>query len=64
MIKIMGRQMSESNLDHPKTIDSIMEEMKLSEERFIFLVDGTPVTRDFLVKPDQELVFLEIFSGG
>lgn len=64
MIKIMGRQSKEIVLDYPKTVGTILEELKVSEERFVFLVDGTPVTKDVLVTPDQELVFLEIFSGG
>jgi len=54
----------EIGLDYPKTVGTILEELKISEERFIFLVDGTPATKDVLVTPDQELLFLEIFSGG
>ena len=46
------------------TVDAIMEKMKLSGERYISILNGIPVTGDHIVNPSDELLFLEIFSGG
>ncbi len=46
------------------TVDAVMEKMKLSGERYISILNGIPVTGDRIVNPSDELLFLEIFSGG
>ncbi len=64
MIRIVGRVSRESKIDSPRTVGEIIESMRISEERFVFLLNGQPVTKDVIVTPDQDLLFLEIFSGG
>ena len=64
MIKVKGRTSLTDSIDENMTVEAIMEKMKLSRERFISILNGTPVTRDHIVNPSDELLFLEIFSGG
>ena len=45
-------------------VKDIMEQLRLSDERFVSLLNGTPVTGDETVNPEDDLVFVEIFSGG
>ncbi|MHB1507848.1 MAG: ubiquitin family protein [Cuniculiplasma sp.] len=65
MIRIKGRVMSSStSLELASTVDEVMHVMKLSGERFISLLNGVPVTGDHVVNPSDDLLFLEVFSGG
>ena len=64
MIKIKGRTSLTNSVETSMTVDAIMEKMKLSGERYISILNGIPVTGDHIVNPSDELLFLEIFSGG
>ena len=64
MIKIKGRTSLTNSVETSMTVDAIMEKMKLSGERYISILNGIPVTGDRIVNPSDELLFLEIFSGG
>ncbi|MHB1492855.1 MAG: ubiquitin family protein [Thermoplasmataceae archaeon] len=64
MIKIIGRKSDQATIKEPLALLNIMQSMSISRERFIALLNGAPATSDDIVKPDDDLVFLEIFSGG
>ena len=64
MIKIKGRASLTNSIEVSMTVDAIMEKMKLSGERYISILNGIPVTGEHIVNPSDELLFLEIFSGG
>ncbi|MCL4323337.1 MAG: hypothetical protein M1498_02690 [Candidatus Thermoplasmatota archaeon] len=64
MIRIVGRQSRTEKLRERRAVGDIMESLGISDERFVCLLNGTPVTRDVEVSPEQDLLFLEIFSGG
>ncbi|MCL4357047.1 MAG: hypothetical protein M1460_04190 [Candidatus Thermoplasmatota archaeon] len=64
MIKIKGRTSLTNSIETSMTVDAVMEKMKLSGERYISILNGIPVTGDRIVNPSDELLFLEIFSGG
>ncbi|MHB1440111.1 MAG: ubiquitin family protein [Cuniculiplasma sp.] len=64
MIRVVGRVSKTEKIDGKHSVAEIMDTYGISDERFIYLVNGTPVTKDFVVSPDEDLLFLEIFSGG
>jgi sulfur carrier protein ThiS len=64
MIRIVGRVSKNEMLDKASSVKEVMDQLMISDERFIYLVNGTPVTKDKIVNPDEDLLFLEIFSGG
>ena len=64
MIKVKGRTSLTDSIDSSMTVDAIMKKMKLSGERYISILNGMPVTGDHVVNPSDELLFLEVFSGG
>ncbi len=64
MIRVVGRMGFSERLERSMKVKEIMEQLRLSDERFVSLLNGTPVTGDEVVKPDDDLAFIEIFSGG
>ncbi len=64
MIRVIGRTGFSRNLEKSMKVKDIMEQLRLSDERFVSLLNGTPVTGDETVNPEDDLVFVEIFSGG
>ena len=47
-----------------KTVEDVMGELGLKEQGFVCVRNGSPVTRFDLLKPSDDVTFLEIFSGG
>ncbi|MGP6207524.1 MoaD/ThiS family protein [Cuniculiplasma sp. SKW3] len=64
MIRVVGRTGFSERLEKSMKVKDIMEQLRLSEERFVSLLNGTPVTGDEIANPDDDLAFIEIFSGG
>ncbi|MHB8360248.1 MAG: ubiquitin family protein [Thermoplasmataceae archaeon] len=64
MIRIIGRKSDQKNIKESSRLSDIMQTMFISTERFIALLNGSPATSDDVVSPDDDLVFLEVFSGG
>ncbi|EQD39351.1 hypothetical protein B1A_16892 [mine drainage metagenome] len=64
MIRIIGRKSDKRDLKESSRLSDIMQTMLISNERFIALINGSPATSDDIVSPDDDLVFLEVFSGG
>ena len=64
MIRIIGRKGFQSELSMEKTVEDIMRELDLKEQSFVCVRNGSPVTRFDMLKPSDDVTFLEIFSGG
>lgn len=47
-----------------RTVKEIMDSMSLRADHFVTLLNGSPVAEDETAQDMDELVFLEIFSGG
>lgn len=64
MIRVIGRNKIEKEIKKSSSIKEIREELGLSNEQYISLVNGFPVTDDEPVNSNDEIVFFEVFSGG
>ena len=64
MIRIIGRKGFQSELSVEKTVEDVMGELDLKEKSFVCVRNGSPVTRFDMLKPSDDVTFLEIFSGG
>ena len=42
----------------------LAEVLQIREASYVYIKNGSPVTSDEIVTPDDDLKFLEIFSGG
>ncbi len=54
----------EKELEGALRLKSLRESLKLREDQYISLVNGVPATDDITVSDKDEVVFLEVFSGG
>ncbi len=64
MIRIIGKEKREIPLEKAASVGEIAEKLGISSVKFVFLLNGNPVTSDKIVNPEDELVFMEAFSGG
>ena len=64
MIRVLGRDTITLELQSPETVGSLMKANGLSEERYICIRGGQPLTSDEIIRPDDDVQVLEIFSGG
>jgi sulfur carrier protein ThiS len=64
MIKVIGRKSEQKTIDKALKLNDLMASFLISRERFIAILNGIPATSDDIVNPDDELVLLEVFSGG
>ncbi len=64
MIEVVGKKPMKMEIDSEKTVCEIAEELGIKEVNFVFLLNGSPVTSDRTVKKDDQLVMMEVFSGG
>ncbi|MFG1449824.1 MAG: hypothetical protein AAE983_04185 [Thermoplasmataceae archaeon] len=64
MIRVLGRDTVTIELQNPETVGSIMKANGLSDERYICIRGGQPLTSDEIISPDDDVQVLEIFSGG
>ncbi len=64
MIRVLGRDTITLELQNPETVGLIMKANGLSEERYICIRGGQPLTSDEIILPDDDVQVLEIFSGG
>lgn len=64
MIEIVGKNPKKVTLESERTVAEIAAELGISEVNFIFMLNGKPVTSDRIVKKDDSLVMMEVFSGG
>ncbi|MCL4327843.1 MAG: hypothetical protein M1149_06020 [Candidatus Thermoplasmatota archaeon] len=64
MIKIIGRNGTEIKTSAGKTVGEIASTLGLKTEKFVSVKNGVPCTSDSQVSENDDLVFLEVFSGG
>ena len=64
MIKVVGRE-GVRNIDlQSGTVEDALKMLKFGHEKYVYLKNGVPVTADATFGPGDEMVFLEVFSGG
>ena len=64
MIRIIGRDRKEFSIDTPVEVRTLMKNLNLHEESFIFIRNRTPLTSDEIIGVDDDVDIMEIFSGG
>jgi sulfur carrier protein ThiS len=64
MISIVGRRHLTTSIQEVMTVAQVAEMLEIRESSYVYLKNGSPVTSDTIVNPDDDLKFLEIFSGG
>ncbi|AAT43122.1 MoaD/ThiS family protein [Picrophilus oshimae] len=64
MIRIKGSENKTIEMDHELTINDIIKQYKIDAERYAIILNGSPATEDENVRPEDDLLFLEVFSGG
>ena len=64
MIRIVGRKRETFPITGQATIGAVVKELRLQESSYIALKNGLPVTSDEPVSVSDEIVFMEVFSGG
>ncbi|MHB1709096.1 MAG: MoaD/ThiS family protein [Thermoplasmataceae archaeon] len=64
MIRIVGRKREMIPITGQATVGAVVKELKLQENSYIALKNGLPVTSDEPVSVNDEIVFMEVFSGG
>lgn len=64
MIRIIGRETRTFSAEKTAAISDIARQNDLSEERYVAILNGKPTTWDRVAAVEDDLVFLEVFSGG
>jgi sulfur carrier protein ThiS len=64
MIRIVGKTSVNRDIMAPTTISSVVSELGLNVNSYVILLNGNPATSDEIAAPQDDLVFLEVFSGG
>ncbi len=64
MIRVVGKTSVSKDIRIPTTISSVVSELSLNINSYVILLNGNPATSDEIASPQDDLVFLEVFSGG
>jgi|GEM_PF-1570323 sulfur carrier protein ThiS len=64
MISIVGRRHLTTSIVERMTVLQVADMLQIRESSYVYIKNGTPVTSDEIVTPEDDLKFLEIFSGG
>ncbi|KQB35865.1 MULTISPECIES: MoaD/ThiS family protein [Acidiplasma] len=64
MIRVIGRNKIEESISSPCVVRELYSMFKINPDEYVVLVNGDPVTDDEIIKPDDNVVLLEVFSGG
>lgn len=64
MIEIIGKEKRKIHIEESKKLRDIYSVFNIDEDGFVAILNGNPATSDAIVNPEDNLVFLEIFSGG
>ena len=64
MIRVVGRKGFQLEIPEERKVEDVLKELGLKEQGYVCIRNGTPVTRFDTLKPDDDVTFLEIFSGG
>lgn len=64
MIKVVGRTGFEHSISEPVTVEALLKDLGLKEQSYVCIRNDAPVTRFDTISPEDDVVFMEIFSGG
>ena len=64
MIRVVGRNSYQKEMDGIRTVHETMIQLGLREESHICLRNGVPVTSRDILSPEDDITIMEIFSGG
>lgn len=64
MIRIVGKTSVNKDIRKPTLISGVVSELGLNVNSYVILLNGNPATSDETAGPQDDLVFLEVFSGG
>ncbi len=64
MIRIIGRVSREEHINERTSIGELAKRLNIRESSYVYLKNGDPVTSDEEVGPEDDVRFLETFSGG
>jgi sulfur carrier protein ThiS len=64
MIEIIGRKKEKIDIEKPAKLSELYKSLGINEDGFVAILNGTPATSDHIINPGDNLILLEIFSGG
>ncbi|WMT51571.1 MAG: MoaD/ThiS family protein [Ferroplasma sp.] len=64
MIEVVGRKKEKIRIEKPVRLSELYDSMGINEDGFVAILNGVPATSDHIINPDDNLILLEIFSGG
>ncbi len=64
MIRIVGKNSVNRDLEKSQPISLVVSDLGLNINSYVILLNGSPATTDEIAGPQDDLVFLEVFSGG
>jgi sulfur carrier protein ThiS len=64
MIRIVGKNSVNRDLEKSEPISLVVSDLGLNVNSYVILLNGNPATTDEIAGPQDDLVFLEVFSGG
>ncbi|MEM0156195.1 MAG: MoaD/ThiS family protein [Thermoplasmataceae archaeon] len=64
MIRIVGRNRETYPIQGQTTVGELASQLRITESAYITLKNGVPVTSDEPVSTEDDIVFMEVFSGG
>lgn len=63
-VKVVGRNSTNTAIEGRKSLGELRKVLNLREDQYVSLVNGDPATEDEFVTDNDDVVFLEVFSGG
>ncbi|MGC8609304.1 MAG: MoaD/ThiS family protein [Thermoplasmata archaeon] len=64
MIKVSGEKKIEMKIDRNMKISEIEKQLGISDDSYMVVVNGKPCMNDEEISDKDDVVFLEVFSGG
>ncbi len=64
VLRVVGRKAIQKELDRSISLGELRKSLDLHEDQYISLLNGNPATDDEIATENDEVVFLEVFSGG
>ncbi|CAC12562.1 hypothetical protein [Thermoplasma acidophilum] len=64
MIKVRGHIRKELTIESERKVSDLMKDLGLNEDEYVVIVNGSPVLGDHIVKKEDDVTILEVFSGG
>ncbi len=63
-VKVVGRDSMKKEIESSMSLGELRKSLKLREDQYVSLLNGSPATDESIVTDSDEVVFLEVFSGG